>query len=184
MSTFQDNFTGLEIRHKCSMRKQPTFCDPTNSFPAKWHVRKERRNSILRMLHYPVMGSASDWLKQMCNQSEALSSSGWWCVISMEFLRSFLTRHFRGNPLVAPRNVGCFIRLLQIQCCLSLVKTVCTVGMQWAQDSVRNRNSLHMDAFILTPFPTSHLGFSPARPCEVERTLGLRLDTTVCILGH
>ena len=28
----------------------------------------------------------------------------------MEFLRSFLRRHFVGNP-VASRNVGCFLRL-------------------------------------------------------------------------
>ena len=50
--------------------------------------------------------------------------------------------------------------------------------------TLRNRNSLHMDEFIVTPFPTSLPGFSPTRPCEVERTLGLRLDTTVCLLGH
>ena len=139
----------MEIRHKCSMRKQPRFCDPTNSFLAKWHLRKDRRNSTLRMLHYPVMGNASDWLKQMCNQSEALSRSGWWCVISMEFLRSFLTRHFRGNPLVVSGNVGCFFRLLQIQCCLSLVKTVPTVGMQWAQDFKKQKftsyGRIHLD---------------------------------------
>ena len=29
----------------------------------------------------------------------------------MEFLRSFLRRHFAGNPAVASRNVGCFLRL-------------------------------------------------------------------------
>ena len=33
--------------------------------------------------------------------------------ISMEFLRSFLRRHFAGKPLVASRNVGCFLRLLR-----------------------------------------------------------------------
>ena len=31
----------------------------------------------------------------------------------MEFLRSFLRRHFAGKPLVASRNVGCFLRLLR-----------------------------------------------------------------------
>ena len=31
------------------------------------------------------------------SQSEALPKSGWWYVVSMEFLRSFLRRHLRGN---------------------------------------------------------------------------------------
>ena len=31
----------------------------------------------------------------------------------MEFLRSFLRLHFAGKPLVASRNVGCFLRLLR-----------------------------------------------------------------------
>ena len=30
----------------------------------------------------------------------------------MEFLYSFLRRHFAGKPVVASRNVGCFLRLL------------------------------------------------------------------------
>ena len=34
-----------------------------------------------------------------------------WRVISMELLRSFLRRHFGGWPVVASRNVGCFLRL-------------------------------------------------------------------------
>ena len=45
------------------------------------------------------------------DQSEALPRSGKWHVISMEFLRSFLRRHFAGKPVVASRNVGCFLRL-------------------------------------------------------------------------
>ena len=61
--------------------------------------------------HYPDLGSTCDWLKQIFNQSEALLRSGQWHVISMEFLRSFLRRHFAGKPVVASRNVGCFLRL-------------------------------------------------------------------------
>ena len=30
----------------------------------------------------------------------------------MEFLRSFLRRHFAGESVVASRNVGCFLRLI------------------------------------------------------------------------
>ena len=38
------------------------------------------------------------------NQSEAPPRSGYWHVISMEFLHSFLRRHFAMPPLVSPRN--------------------------------------------------------------------------------
>ena len=49
------------------------------------------------------------------DQSEALlPRSGLWRVISMEFLRSFLRRHFVGKPFLASRNVVCFLRLLLI----------------------------------------------------------------------
>ena len=47
------------------------------------------------------------------DQSEALPRSGQWRVISMEFLRSFLRRHLAGKPVVASRNVGCFLTLKQ-----------------------------------------------------------------------
>ena len=45
------------------------------------------------------------------DQSEALPRSGYWRVISMEFLRSFLRRHLAGKPVVESQNVGCFLRL-------------------------------------------------------------------------
>ena len=45
------------------------------------------------------------------DRSEALARSWHWRVISMEFLRSLLRRHFAGKPLVASRNVVCFLRL-------------------------------------------------------------------------
>ena len=39
----------------------------------------------------------------------------------MEFLRSFLRRHFReGKPVMALRNIGCFLRLLKIMTLYSL----------------------------------------------------------------
>ena len=43
------------------------------------------------------------------NQSEALTRSGKWRVISMEFLRSFLRLHLAGKPVVASPNVDCFL---------------------------------------------------------------------------
>ena len=85
-----------EIIQADSLRKQKTFHDSTNGFPVKWRTRNERRNSVLMTHYYPDPGTASDWL---C------------CVISMEFLHSFLRCHFAGKPLVALQNVVCFLRL-------------------------------------------------------------------------
>ena len=35
-----------------SLKKQPTFGDATTGFPAKWHLRKKRRDSTLMTHHY------------------------------------------------------------------------------------------------------------------------------------
>ena len=45
------------------------------------------------------------------SQSETIPRSRYWCVISVEFPRSFLRRHFAGKPLVASWSVACFLRL-------------------------------------------------------------------------
>ena len=52
-------------------------------------------------------------------------------IIDMEFLRSFLRRHFAGKPVVVSPNVGCFLRLQQVwiqdlKMGLSLYKTKVT----------------------------------------------------------
>ena len=49
--------------------------------------------------------------QRIFNQSEELPRSGWWHVISIEFLRSFVSHHFAGKPVVALQNVSCFLRL-------------------------------------------------------------------------
>ena len=95
-----------------SVGKQQTFRDPPTGFPTKWHLRNEHRNTILTIRHYPDLDSASDWMKQIFNQSKVLTRSGKWRVISMEFLCSFLRRHFTSKLLMVPQNVGCFLRLL------------------------------------------------------------------------
>ena len=66
---------GHEGMQSFNLRNQPTFGDATTGFAAKWHLRNERRNSILMTRHYPDLGSASDWLNQIAygdDQSEAL----------------------------------------------------------------------------------------------------------------
>ena len=53
------------------------------------------RNSILMTRHYPDMGSASDWLKQISHTAWSVRSTSqirWWHVISMKFLCSFPRR--------------------------------------------------------------------------------------------
>ena len=62
--------------------------------------------------HYPELGSASDWLKQIFRQSDAKPRHGQCRVISVEFLPSFLRSHFTGTPVVASRYVVYFLRLL------------------------------------------------------------------------
>ena len=74
--------------------------------------KEERPQKFILMTHhYPNLGSASDWLKNCFIRWEALLKSGLWHVVSMEFLRSFLRRHFAGAPVVASWNVVCFLRL-------------------------------------------------------------------------
>ena len=58
-----------------SLRKQPTFHDTNTGFPAKWHLRNERRNSILMARHYPDLGRASDWLKQISHVARPIRST-------------------------------------------------------------------------------------------------------------
>ena len=55
-----------------SLRKRLTFRDATTGYPAKWHLRKELINSVF----YPDLGGASDCMKRIFNQSEALPRSG------------------------------------------------------------------------------------------------------------
>ena len=60
-----------------SLRKQPTFHDAITGLPAKWHLRNERRNSILMARHYPDLGRASVWLKQISHAARKSSTQIW-----------------------------------------------------------------------------------------------------------
>ena len=64
--------------------------------------RNKPRNSILMTCHYPDQGLVLliGWCKfpTWHDQSEALPRYGYWRVISMEFLHSFLRRHFAEKP--------------------------------------------------------------------------------------
>ena len=50
--------------------------------------------------------------RKICfGQLYVLTRSGQWPFISMQFLRSFLRRHFAGKPVITAPNVNCFLRL-------------------------------------------------------------------------
>ena len=83
-----------------SLRKQPTFCDATNGSSAKERLRNERRNSILMTCHYPDLGSASDWLKQISHAARPIrSTSQMWVVTRHQYGISALVSQtsFRGE---------------------------------------------------------------------------------------
>ena len=55
----------MDTNGACGLRKQPIFCDATPGFPAKCRLRDDCRHSIMMKFHYPDLGSASDWLRQI-----------------------------------------------------------------------------------------------------------------------
>ena len=77
-------------------------------------VWEKRRNSKPMPCYYPDLESASDWsccvenLPQPIRSTTSLSSERHQYEISA--LVS-VRRHFAGKPVVASRNVGCFLRL-------------------------------------------------------------------------
>ena len=83
---------------KTSLRKQPAFRDATTTITH----------------HYPDLSNASDWLKQISDAARPIRSSiQIWVVTRHQYGISavVLKRRFLGKPLVASRNVGCFLRL-------------------------------------------------------------------------
>ena len=66
----------------CCLRKQPTFGVATTGFPTKWRLRNERRNSILMTRHYPDLGSAFDWLKQISHAARPIRSTAQMWVVT------------------------------------------------------------------------------------------------------
>ena len=94
--------------------------EATNGFHAKWLLRKERRNSILKMCHYPYLGSASDWMTICFNRSEALLTRHWHRL----FLKWFLRHHF-AERLMASRNDGGFSQAMEGGGVNNVRETIC-----------------------------------------------------------
>ena len=67
-----DKDEGSDNDKEVAWEKKPTFRNASNGFPAKWRLRNERRNSVLITCHYPELGSASDWLKQISHPARPI----------------------------------------------------------------------------------------------------------------
>ena len=97
--SWESLFILLELTYISStqtFRKQTTFCDATNGFPAKWRLRKERRNSIL-MTRY--LGSASDWPRQISHAARPIrSSTQIWVVMRHQYGISSLVSQTTSFP--------------------------------------------------------------------------------------
>ena len=97
-------------------KEQPTFGNPAIDFPAKWHLKNKRRTSILMTRHYPDLGIASDWLKQIFHVARPIrSTTQIWVVTRHQYGISALVSQtsLRGKPVVASWIVGCFLRLVE-----------------------------------------------------------------------
>ena len=75
------------LRHFCGRFvfylgwKQPTLRNAAIGFPAKWRLRKDRRNSILMTRHYPELGSASDWSCHLGHLLQPFRRTTWIWVV-------------------------------------------------------------------------------------------------------
>ena len=84
-------FNVWRVVNVCTLDKIMPDCSLGNSwptgFPTKWHLRNERRNSILRMRHYPDQGSASEWSCCMENLIKPISRSSTqiWVVMCHQY---------------------------------------------------------------------------------------------------
>ena len=73
-----------KIQHRApscySLKKQLTFQDTTTGSPDKWHLRNERRNSILMMYHYLAQGIDPLSVSSFCAHFSdvILQRNQWW----------------------------------------------------------------------------------------------------------
>ena len=108
--------TALTWSWACSRRKQPTFCDATAGFLAKLRLRNERRNSILMTPHYPDLGSASDWLKQISHAARPIrSTTQIWIVTRHQYGTSALVSQtpFGGKNVVGVAKCRLFSQAMK-----------------------------------------------------------------------
>ena len=88
------------IRKVFCLRKQPTFFVANTGFRARWRLRISEPLTY----HCPDLTSASDWLNQNFPAARPIRST------YLKVLR-IVHQTYRGESVVASRNVGCFPRL-------------------------------------------------------------------------
>ena len=89
-------------------RKQPTFCDGM-LIPCKMTSEKQGQKFNTDDVSLPRLGNCFSLV--VLHGKFLLANQKlypWWRIICMEFLRSFLRRHFVRKPAVALWNVSCF----------------------------------------------------------------------------
>ena len=104
------------IVYKVAWEKQPTFGNANTGFPAKWHLRNERRNSILMTCHYTDLSSASDWSCHEGNLIQPIrSTTQIWVVTRHQYAISALVSQMSlaEKPVVALPNVTSFFWLFK-----------------------------------------------------------------------
>ena len=110
---------------RSSLRKQPTFRNDTPGVPgAKWHLRNVCRNSVLMTRHYPHLGSAFTHVAEPIR-----STTQNWVVTRHQYGISALVcqSSFRGKPVIASQNFGCFLRLVEKRrACLRTLVRYCS----------------------------------------------------------
>ena len=126
-------FTRVSSSPLCSLRKQPTFLD--HWFPREITSEKRAQKFHTDECQYLDLGSASDCSCRVGNLLQPIGS-GCWRVICMEFLR----RHLAGKPVVAQRNVGCFLRLDSVRKTKRPRRRQCTPPPPF-KNLVRRKNS-------------------------------------------
>ena len=96
-------------------------------FPAKWRLRNKRRHSILMTSHYPDLGSASDWLKQISLAARPIrSTTQIWLVTRHQYGISALVPEtsFRRETSSGVAKCRRFLRLLTMM--MLLMMTIIT----------------------------------------------------------
>ena len=128
------------------------------------------RNSILMTCHYPDLGSASGWLKQIFYTAWPIrSTTQIWVghVISMEFLHFFLRQHFARKPVEMLWKFSCFLRVRcnQFTSQLRVVRGMTPKTSKMVMCNIRNVVSRKPGAFIIN-YHLQSIFYNPNGVCK------------------
>ena len=86
----------LSVIKKARSRFKIQCIETTLAWENSQHFAVPLQNDVWEMCLRSGLVLLIVWsnFREQHNQSEALTSSGWWCTISVEFLRSFLRHHW------------------------------------------------------------------------------------------